>query len=140
MTTSFVIIMPGGEQHPLTDGATICRSSACTIQVHDPRASRLHATICFNEDGTLTLTDEHSSNGTLVNGYPVRQPAALRPGDVITIGNMKLIVTLTGQSQATETGDFVTVPMAKCGPKLNPNARAYRGGCWLPWCLSCWWS
>ena len=52
--------------------------------MHDPGASRRHAQL-REQQGTWTLTDLGSTNGTQVNGQTVQQ-RALADGDRITIG------------------------------------------------------
>lgn len=68
----------------------IGRDSACDIVLNDPKVSRIHAEINF-EDGEYLLIDKNSTNGTIINGsQAVRQ--ALLPGDVIIIGNYRITV------------------------------------------------
>ena len=56
--------------------------------LHDPNVSRRHAELAHN--GTSwTITDLHSTNGTLVNDIDVDQ-CSLRDGDVITVGLINL--------------------------------------------------
>jgi pSer/pThr/pTyr-binding forkhead associated (FHA) protein len=58
------------------------------VPVHDPGASRRHAKILRNPDGSLSLHDLGSTNGTQLNGQDVVS-GALRPlseGDQITLG------------------------------------------------------
>ena len=69
-------------EHPLEIG----RSDACTLVVHSERASRRHAVIVPVQGG-YELRDQGSSNGTLLNGRRVQQPARLRHGDLIDIGD-----------------------------------------------------
>jgi pSer/pThr/pTyr-binding forkhead associated (FHA) protein len=58
------------------------------VALHDPGASRRHATILRNADGSLSLHDHGSMNGTQLNGQDVVS-GAVRPlaeGDQITLG------------------------------------------------------
>jgi hypothetical protein len=58
------------------------------VVLHDPNVSRRHAELAHN--GTSwTITDLHSTNGTLVNDIDVDQ-CSLRDGDVITVGLINL--------------------------------------------------
>ena len=68
--------------------ATIGRLPECEIVVHDPGASRRHAQIRL-EEGTYTVTDLGSTNGTMLNGQIV-QTRGLVDGDRIRIGNSVL--------------------------------------------------
>jgi hypothetical protein len=68
--------------------SVIGRLPECDIVLTDPGASRRHAQI-RGEDGTFTLTDLGSTNGTLVNGEPITR-WILEEGDRITIGETVL--------------------------------------------------
>lgn len=57
------------------------------LMLDDPRASRYHAEVFVGRLG-VTLQDLDSTNGTLVNGAPVRSRAFLVDGDVIRIGDV----------------------------------------------------
>ena len=63
----------------------IGRGGDCDIQVMDPDASRRHACVLLQSDGSVLLRDLASSNGTLNNGHPVSE-VGLEPGDEIRIG------------------------------------------------------
>jgi pSer/pThr/pTyr-binding forkhead associated (FHA) protein len=55
----------------------------------DNLVSRFHAVITSTA-GQVTLRDLNSSNGTLVNDYPIKS-VSLSDGDAITVGNTRLI-------------------------------------------------
>jgi hypothetical protein len=63
---------------------TIGRLPECDIVLNDKGASRRHAQI-RTRDGTSTLTDLGSTNGTKLNGQQV-QSRTLEDGDRITVG------------------------------------------------------
>ncbi len=54
----------------------------------DPGVSRLHAVLLLGPDGTWSLVDPGSANGTVVNGseIPPGRPVPLRDGDRIHLG------------------------------------------------------
>ncbi|MCB9893322.1 MAG: FHA domain-containing protein [Planctomycetes bacterium] len=52
-------------------------------------ASRIHAQV-FPRERAWWIEDLGSSNGTLVNGNKIAKPMPLVPGDVITVGDVKL--------------------------------------------------
>lgn len=56
------------------------------LAAHD-NLSRLHATVRVEPDGSASLTDEGSTNGTYLHGYrlPPHEPAVLNPGDAIRL-------------------------------------------------------
>ncbi len=67
----------------------IGRLKACDICLADANASREHAAL-EREGAGWAVVDLESTNGTLLNGAPVRRER-LRDGDVITIGITELI-------------------------------------------------
>src|ERR1700733_10334649 len=71
--------------------ATIGRAKTNNIVVEDALASRVHAVLVSTPAG-LEIRDNHSSNGTFVNGALITS-AMLRDGDVVTIGNTDLLAT-----------------------------------------------
>ncbi len=74
----------------VTDKAVgLGREEGRDVVLHDDRASRLHARLTPDADG-VTLADNNSSNGTFVNGALVKS-ARLQPGDVIAIGNNRIV-------------------------------------------------
>src|SRR3984885_8394670 len=71
--------------------ATIGRAKTNSVVVEDALASRVHAVLVSTPAG-LEIRDNHSSNGTFVNGALITS-AILRDGDVVTIGNTDLLAT-----------------------------------------------
>lgn len=67
-----------------SDTVTIGRLADCDVVLKDKGASRKHAQLKLR-DGTWTLTDLGSTNGTRLNGQTV-QSRELADGDKITIG------------------------------------------------------
>lgn len=68
---------------------TIGRSSQNDYVINDRTnmASRFHADLFINDDGTYTLTD-HSTYGTAVNGQPLHKSSrVVRYGDSIVFAN-----------------------------------------------------
>ncbi|MDO5554366.1 MAG: FHA domain-containing protein [Planctomycetia bacterium] len=68
---------------------TIGREKGNTIDIDDVRISRFHLKI-FQEENVTLLVDLGSTNGTKVNGETT-QIWALRPGDLILLGNSLLL-------------------------------------------------
>ncbi|MCK2220033.1 FHA domain-containing protein [Actinomadura sp. ATCC 31491] len=64
----------------------------------DPGVSRLHAVLLAQPDGTWTLVDPGSANGTQVNGKPlkVNVPIRIGPGDRIHVGAWTVITIREG--------------------------------------------
>ncbi len=73
--------------HPVM---TIGRRPDQDIVLNDPTVSGAHARVERTEEG-VSIVDLESTNGTRVNGHPVRTgQAALHPGDRIQIGTILL--------------------------------------------------
>ena len=67
------------------DVITIGRDPSNTIRLNHPMVSRFHATVKKNKDLRYVLEDHGSTNGTFVNGKPIRN-SRLVSGDIILIG------------------------------------------------------
>ena len=68
------------------DAITVGRRSENVIAIDDPSVSSRHLVI-MREGARYRLRDLDSTNGTLVNGEPVRD-ALLEPRDIITVGDV----------------------------------------------------
>jgi hypothetical protein len=77
-----------GEAFPLAAATEIGRGTGSTIVVDDPHVSARHAQLRF-ERGQWWLRDLGSSNGTLLNGEPVRTVMGVRAGDVLQCGRVR---------------------------------------------------
>ncbi|MGA8545786.1 MAG: ATP-binding cassette domain-containing protein, partial [Mycobacterium sp.] len=100
-------ILPGsGTPEKPPGSATIGRANDNDIVIQDVLASRHHAFLVQSPLGT-EIRDAHSVNGTFVNGVRVGS-AVLNEGDVITIGNVDLVLTdgnlVRRTEAATRTG------------------------------------
>jgi len=88
------LIVDGGELDgsvfELSDEETLIgRNPTTEVTLPDENISREHALIVFDpDDGSYTLEDLQSTNGTKVNGKGIRsQP--LSPGDEVQIGQTR---------------------------------------------------
>jgi Mg-chelatase subunit ChlD len=78
-----------GQRFPLKAQMRLGRADDNDIVLRDAQASRYHALITLT--GTeYVIADLGSANGTKVNGASIRQPCALHPNDVVTIGAQQL--------------------------------------------------
>jgi hypothetical protein len=66
----------------------IGRDPSCDLVVHDVKCSRRHAVLETGPDG-VTVRDSGSANGVFVNGQRIER-AVLRPGDVISVGEVQI--------------------------------------------------
>lgn len=71
---------------PLSVGlVTLGRSEGCDIVLPHPLVSRRHLTLHVNPGGGIELED-HSTNGSVINGERLAGRATLRPGDRLAVG------------------------------------------------------
>ena len=68
----------------------IGKTPDCDIFYNNPFVSKTHAVLSY-KNGVWHIEDKESRNGTYVNNYPVSK-VLLKPGDVIYIMGMKLII------------------------------------------------
>lgn len=92
----YLIVSAGpdrGERYPLWgEQTTIGRASreaTWEVRLTDRAVSRPHARILRESAGCLLL-DLNSANGTQLNGVQVGEPAPLRHGDEISLGETRL--------------------------------------------------
>lgn len=69
---------------------TIGRSSSNNVRIDDPYVGRYHCQIVQHDDGSFTIVDMNSTNGTFVNGKRIYGEVPLLPSDVLTIGHSNL--------------------------------------------------
>jgi EmrB/QacA subfamily drug resistance transporter len=83
----------------------------------DPELSRRHARVTRAENGSLTIEDLGSTNGTYVNDEQISAPRPLRPGDRLWLG------TTTLEVRATPPGEM-PARWASRAPAAAPGAPA----------------
>jgi hypothetical protein len=91
-----------GAQIPLSlNKTTLGRASQCNIALEDPSLSRVHCT--FELKGLeVWIKDHQSANETCVNDQPVTEQK-LNPGDIITVGDSIIRVTVTPSASLSST-------------------------------------
>ena len=123
-----------GRVFTVADRLTVGRSAPCGLRLADPKVSRRHATLAV-DNGTLTVRDEASLNGTWVNDRRIAGTAALRAGDRLRIGGSEFIVAgadgaedafpaeleellapVTGEAVLTGSGTFASTSAAGQSP------------------------
>jgi hypothetical protein len=88
------LVLPDGRR--VTVGSTavvIGRLPECDVVLQDSNVSRRHAELQRKGDGVF-VTDLGSTNGTKVNGTPVREQL-LASGDEVSVGSTKLIFEMS---------------------------------------------
>ena len=68
-----------------SEGVVIGRDPSADVFIDDPAASRFHARL-LRDDLQWRVQDLESSNGTFLNGDPIRE-SELAPGDRLGIGD-----------------------------------------------------
>ncbi|MBN1902469.1 FHA domain-containing protein [Candidatus Sumerlaeota bacterium] len=79
---------------------TLGRDPTCDVVIQDPRASRIHAEILY-QDGQFFLLDKNSTNGTFVNGARIERQN-INPGDALVLGSSRFIVVEGMDTSALE--------------------------------------
>jgi ABC transport system ATP-binding/permease protein len=82
---------------------TIGRAFGSDVVLPDVLASGHHATLVTTPEG-VRIQDADSANGTFVNGQRV-QNAALKPNDIVTIGNVDFVFENGNLVRRIETAD-----------------------------------
>ena len=75
-----------GSAYDLSEGALLGRGDQADIRLEDGFASSKHARLIPQGD-VMVLEDLGSTNGTYLNGEPLRGPQPLHAGDRIRIGD-----------------------------------------------------
>lgn len=90
---SFLVILDSGEQKLVASQKVtilIGRMHECDIRLDDPAVSRIHTEISVR-DGSYFIRDLDSKNGTFVNDSRLVSTVKLIPGDIIGVGNVKVM-------------------------------------------------
>jgi hypothetical protein len=121
--THYRLIMRRGPQVDrafpvLKDIVMLGRDAANDIVIADPEISRQHARLERRPDGTLTIEDLGSTNGTYVNGARLTGAHALNNGDLIGLGETITLLFQVAAAEATET--VVGLSPARATPLPQP--------------------
>jgi len=101
---------PGaGRQLVLDRPSVIGRSPDADLPLEDGQASRRHAQVSPAADGSATVEDLGSANGTFVNQNELYGPARLDAGDELLIG-VTLIQVRSGAQVAAQPSALRAVP------------------------------
>ncbi len=88
------LVLPDGTRVAIgEDPVVVGRLPECDVVLNDPNVSRRHAELRRSGEGVV-VTDLGSTNGTRVNGVPVRE-RQLASGDEITVGSSSLVFELS---------------------------------------------
>ena len=116
---------PKGKQVDIPEGTlTVGRAEDRDLIIASTRVSRQHCDF-INAEGGVTLRDNNSGNGTLVNGTKIAEQK-LEPGDQVTIGPLTFVVEIDGVKEKAAPAaappskpkpDAAAKPKAKPAPK-----------------------
>jgi hypothetical protein len=124
---------PDGQPHEvelLGRVSIVGRDPSCDLVVHDVKCSRRHAVLETGPDG-VTVRDSGSANGVFVNGQRIER-AVLRPGDVISLGEVQIkLVPEPGGPSAEAT--LMTPTTGPYPPAPPPPGAAPPLGAPAPW-------
>jgi hypothetical protein len=112
-----------GGEYPLAEGQEIVigRSSELDMVLVEEMVSRKHARIALS-DGTISIEDLGSTNGTFVNGEKVQQ-GTLREGDRVLIGTNILKVVAAPQD-AEARANLKAMAVGRVSSKQQHGTRA----------------
>ena len=81
--------------HP-NQKVTVGRSASSNVQIDNQYVSNQHLSFLLNDNGTVTVTDLGSSNGTYVQGVKLsaHTPHIIYPGDRIILGSEDVVYRL----------------------------------------------
>jgi hypothetical protein len=82
--------LQSGAAYDLSEGALMGRGDMADIRLEDTFASSQHARL-VPQGEVIVLEDLGSTNGTYLNGEPLRGPQPLHAGDSIRIGDSQFI-------------------------------------------------
>jgi len=80
--------------HVLETPKTIIGREEGEVITRDPETSRRHALVEIHRDGTVWLSDQESTNGTLVNGERIEGPVQLASHQEFTCGNSTFMLLI----------------------------------------------
>ncbi len=97
------------------------------LRLDDESVARVHAMIEVQDERTVLLVDLGSAGGTFVNGERVTSKRAIKSGDQLAFGNVKVVMTIAGQpgrKKSPNERKTVNAPLfdEEVDPR-NPNAR-----------------
>ncbi|MFO1457838.1 MAG: adenylate/guanylate cyclase domain-containing protein [Verrucomicrobiota bacterium] len=140
-----------GTRVTLPADCRVGRHAGNEVRLDGERVSREHARIRRGRDGRFTVSDLGSSNGTWVNGERIRHEVFLHDGDVLGIGNVRLVFRgpcLTPVGADTDNTEITETPkvswllaadisgFAQLCQRLDPVALSQVLTSWRDWCVA----
>lgn len=108
----------------VTPAASLGRGDANTVNLPDPSVSSRHATLRLR-DGVWILSDLGSTNGTAVDGEPVRTEVPLSPGSILRLGEVDLLFEPRDPGRQAPAGVAGGTATAGAGSGARPGTGAW---------------
>ncbi len=103
-----LVVFGTGQVYPLAPRKSrIGRDKANEILIANDTCVSRHHSVIFFLDGSYWLEDMNSTNGTLLNGKPVRERRRLYPGDRIAVGKTEFTFELALPSNELGSYDLI---------------------------------
>ena len=115
-----IIEGPGAGKQVTLDGPTVIgRAEDSDLVLEDGEASRHHARITPQPDGSALVEDLESANGTFINHNELIGPGRIDPGDELLMG--VTVVQLRGQDDFLSRGSgVIQIPPALATAERAP--------------------
>lgn len=129
MQVALIRVTPKGESQrvPIERQSTIIgRSDDCQIRVRSAGMSRKHCEVTI-EDGSVTVRDLGSSNGTFVNQEKI-DSIPVSGGDLISFGGLVFVVEVDGEPGEIDAALFFEDGIPEVLPPVAASRPARR------WC------
>jgi len=120
-----------GETYSLRIGSSVVGRDGGDVMVADKTVSRLHARLELGEDGSLTVEDLGSTNGTQVNEAALvpNAPRSLADGDRLRFGSVSVTLHLPGLEAAPkEAAASPTAPSVSAASSPGVHAQVVEIG------------
>ncbi len=108
-----------GKQIAVDRPIVIGRDPGSDFVLEDGEVSGQHARVTPSPDGTATVEDLESTNGTFVNQNELEGPARLDPGDHLLVG-VSVLELRTRQDIASRASAVIQIPPAMAMAEREP--------------------
>ncbi len=116
-----IVLSPDAERGRRIDighNMVVGRGDRCDVHFDDPFISRTHAGLRL--DGrSVFVQDLGSAGGTFVNGVPAQVERELRPGDIVSLADVKLRYDTDGPAQNSGPAQNYGPPVQQAAPRYD---------------------